>query len=64
MEAVNRQNLSLLDELVVQEYMNPQLKIQSLEDLKQVLRRQYKGFTDVHRFRFMVGRKAETELLD
>jgi len=49
MEAVNSQNLDLLDDLLVQEYANPQLKIQSREDLKQVLRRQYIGVPDVHR---------------
>ncbi|MHA2379850.1 MAG: ester cyclase [Candidatus Thorarchaeota archaeon] len=49
MEAVNKQDLSLLDDLIVPEYVNPQLQVQSLEDLKQVLRMQYKGMPDVHR---------------
>ncbi|MGD2072806.1 MAG: ester cyclase [Candidatus Thorarchaeota archaeon] len=49
MEAVNKQDLEALDDLIVPEYVNPQLKIHRLEDLKQVLRRQYKGFPDVHR---------------
>lgn len=49
MDAVNKQDLSLLDDLVVPEYVNPQLKIGSLEDLKEVLKMQYKGFPDVHR---------------
>ncbi len=49
MEAVNSQDLSLLDDLVVPEYENPQLKIRSLEDLKEVLSMQYRGFPDVHR---------------
>jgi predicted ester cyclase len=49
MEAVNKQDLEMLDELIVPEYVNPQLKVWSLEDLKQVLRRQYAGFPDIHR---------------
>jgi steroid delta-isomerase-like uncharacterized protein len=49
MEAVNKQDMRLLDNLVAAEYLNPQLKMQSREDLKQILRRQYKGFPDVHR---------------
>jgi predicted ester cyclase len=49
MEAVNSQDLDLLDDLLIPEYSNTQLKIQSREDLKQVLRRQYKGVPDVHR---------------
>jgi predicted ester cyclase len=49
MDAVNKQNLGLLDDLVVPEYVNQQLKVRSREDLKQILRRQYRGFPDVHR---------------
>ena len=49
MEAVNKQDMKLLDDLVVPEYVNQPLKVQSREDLKQILRRQYKGFPDVHR---------------
>ncbi|MHA2161334.1 MAG: ester cyclase [Candidatus Thorarchaeota archaeon] len=49
MEAVNSQNLDLLDDLLVPDYKNPQLRVHSLEDLKQILRRQYKGVPDVHR---------------
>ncbi len=49
MEAVNKQDLGLLDALVVPEYVNQQLKVRSREDLKQILRRQYRGFPDVHR---------------
>lgn len=49
MEAVNNQDLGLLDDLVVPEYVNQQLKVRSREDLKQILRRQYIGFPDVHR---------------
>ncbi|TFH04505.1 MAG: ester cyclase [Candidatus Thorarchaeota archaeon] len=49
MEAVNKQDLDALDDLLVPEYMNKQLKLQSREDLKEILRRQYKGMPDVHR---------------
>ncbi|MHA2287085.1 MAG: hypothetical protein ACXABZ_14585, partial [Candidatus Thorarchaeota archaeon] len=49
MEAVNSQNLDLLDDLLIPDYKNPQLRVHSLEDLKQILRRQYKGVPDVHR---------------
>jgi predicted ester cyclase len=49
MEAVNKQDFALLDELVVPDYVNQQLKVRSREDLKQILRRQYAGFPDVHR---------------
>jgi predicted ester cyclase len=49
MEAVNSQDLDLLDDLLVPDYKNPQLRVQSLEDLKQILRNQYKGVPDVQR---------------
>ena len=49
MEAVNKQDLGLLDDLVVPEYVNRQLQVRSREDLKQILTRQYIGFPDVHR---------------
>jgi len=49
MEAVNKKDLGLLDDLVIPEYVNKQLKVRSREDLKQILRRQYSGFPDVHR---------------
>ncbi|MHA1964063.1 MAG: ester cyclase [Candidatus Thorarchaeota archaeon] len=49
MEAVNSQNLDLLDDLLVPEYVNKQLKVQSREDLKEILRRQNEGVPDVHR---------------
>ncbi|MFW9861958.1 MAG: ester cyclase [Candidatus Thorarchaeota archaeon] len=49
MKAVNNQDLSLLDELLVPDYVNKQLEVNSLEDLKEVLRRQYAGFPDIHR---------------
>ena len=44
-----RQDLDLLDDLVVPEYVNHQLKLQGREDLKEILRRQYGGLPDVHR---------------
>ncbi|MBD3206936.1 ester cyclase [Candidatus Bathyarchaeota archaeon] len=49
MKAVNEQDMGSLDELVIPEYVNHQLKVGSREDLKQILRRQYTGFPDVHR---------------
>ncbi len=49
MDIVNKQNLDLLDDLVVPEYVNHQLQIKNREDLKQILSRQYAGFPDVHR---------------
>ncbi|MFX1416851.1 MAG: ester cyclase [Promethearchaeota archaeon] len=49
MEIVNMQNPDLLDDLLIPEYVNEQLKIQSREDLKEVLRRQYIGFPDIFR---------------
>jgi predicted ester cyclase len=49
MEAVNNQDMELLDDLVAIEYVNQQLKVQNREDLKEILRRQYSGFPDVHR---------------
>ena len=49
LDAVNKQDLGLLDDLVVPEYVNQQLQVRSREDLKQILRRQYRGFPDVHR---------------
>ena len=49
MEIVNSQDLDLLDDLVVPEYVNKQLKVQSREDLKEILRRQNEGVPDVHR---------------
>jgi predicted ester cyclase len=49
MEVVNQKNIKLLDDLVAPGYVNKQLKVRSREDLKEILRRQYKGFPDVHR---------------
>ena len=48
-EAVNKQDLALLDELVVPDYVNRQLRVRSRDDFKQILRRQYAGFPDIHR---------------
>ncbi|MHA2002778.1 MAG: ester cyclase [Candidatus Thorarchaeota archaeon] len=49
MEIVNGQDLDALDDLLVPDYVNKQLKIQGREDLKEILRRQYEGMPDVHR---------------
>ena len=49
MEIVNNQDLEALDDLLVPDYVNKQLKLQSREDLKNILRRQYEGLPDVHR---------------
>jgi predicted ester cyclase len=49
MKAVNNQDFEALDDLLVPDYVNKQLKLQSREDLKEILRRQYTGFPDVHR---------------
>ncbi len=49
MEVVNKQDLRLLDDLVVPEYVNPQLKVRNREDLKEILSMQYRGMPDVSR---------------
>ena len=49
MDVVNSQDLDALDDLLVPDYVNKQLKLQSREDLKEILRRQYIGVPDVHR---------------
>ncbi|MHA2067687.1 MAG: ester cyclase [Candidatus Thorarchaeota archaeon] len=49
MEIVNSQDLDRLDDLLIPEYENKQLQLQSREDLKEILRRQYEGLPDVHR---------------
>jgi predicted ester cyclase len=49
MAAVNAQDLSALDELLVPDYINQQLEIRNREDLKDILRRQFQGLPDVHR---------------
>ncbi len=49
MEAVNKQDLRLLDDLVVPEYVNPQLQVRNRGDLKLILSMQYRGVPDVHR---------------
>jgi predicted ester cyclase len=49
MEIVNKQDLRLLDDLLVPKYVNLQLKIHNREDLKEVLNMQYRGMPDVHR---------------
>ena len=49
LEAVNKQNLSLLDDLLAPNYGNKTLGLKGREDLKKLLRVQYEGFPDVHR---------------
>ncbi|MFX1580057.1 MAG: ester cyclase [Promethearchaeota archaeon] len=49
MEVVNNHNLALLDDLVVSDYVNQQMRIRTIEDFKEVLREQYRGFPDIHR---------------
>ncbi|MHA2059482.1 MAG: ester cyclase [Candidatus Ranarchaeia archaeon] len=49
MAAVNAQDLSALDKLLVPDYINQQLEIRNREDLKDILRRQFQGLPDVHR---------------
>ena len=49
MEIVNGQNPELLDSLLSPDYVNKQLEVHSREDLKDVLRRQYRGFPDIER---------------
>jgi predicted ester cyclase len=49
MEAVNKKDFALLDELVVPNYANPTMGIQSREEFKRLLSAQYGGFPDVYR---------------
>ncbi len=49
MEAVNNHDLAALDDLVVSDYVNQQMRIGNIEEFKAVLHEQYKGFPDVHR---------------
>jgi predicted ester cyclase len=49
LEAVNKQDLSLLDDFLAPDYGNKTLKLKGREDLKKLLRVQYEGFPDVHR---------------
>lgn len=49
MEAVNNHDLTALDDLVVSDYVNQQMRIRNIEEFKAVLREQYRGFPDVHR---------------
>ena len=49
LDAVNRQDLDAIDDLVVPEYVNHPMQLKSREDLKQILSRQYRGLPDIHR---------------
>ena len=49
MEAVNKKDFTLLDEVVVPNYANPTMGIQSREEFKRLLSAQYTGFPDVYR---------------
>jgi len=49
LDAINKQDLARLDDLLVPNYKNQTLRLKSLEDLKQLLRIQYRGFPSVHR---------------
>jgi predicted ester cyclase len=49
LEAVNKQDLAALDDLLSPDYVNQTLRLKSPEELKQLLRVQYGGFPDVHR---------------
>jgi len=47
-EAYNKQNLDVLDELFVPEYVDHVLQLRSLESFKQFSTKFYKGFPDTH----------------
>lgn len=47
-EAYNKKNLDLLDDLFAQDYVDHILKIQNLESLKQNFNDFFKGFPDTH----------------
>ncbi|MFW9806822.1 MAG: ester cyclase [Candidatus Thorarchaeota archaeon] len=49
MDAVNNQDLAALDNLIVAEYVNQQMRIGNIDEFKAVLREQYRGFPDIHR---------------
>ena len=49
MDAVNNHDLAALDDLIVSEYVNQQMRIGNIEEFKAVLLEQYRGFPDVHR---------------
>jgi steroid delta-isomerase-like uncharacterized protein len=48
-EAVNKQDLALLDDLVVRDYVNQTMRMTNREAFKKTLNIQYGGFPDVHR---------------
>jgi len=49
LEAINKQDLALLDDLVVPEYVNLTMQLRSREEFKQFLSLQFRGFPDLHR---------------
>lgn len=48
MEAVNKQNLASLDELMAPDYVDNTLQQKGLESFKQSVTMLYKGFPDIH----------------
>jgi predicted ester cyclase len=48
-DAVNSQNIDLLDEIVTKDYSNPSMNIHSLEDFKNILKMQSRAFSDLKR---------------
>jgi predicted ester cyclase len=49
LEAVNNQDLKVLDDLVIPDYINQTMRLASREEFKKTLSMQYSGFPDVHR---------------
>jgi len=47
-EALNKKNLALLDELMAPDYVDHTHQIQGLEGMKQVIEEESKGFSDFH----------------
>jgi len=47
-EAINKRNLALLDELIAQDFSYPTHQIQGLEVMKQIMEEERKGFPDWH----------------
>lgn len=49
LEAVNNQDLAVLDDLVIPDYVNQTMRLTSREEFKKALSAQFSGFPDVHR---------------
>jgi len=47
-EAINNQDLPLLDELIAPDYLRHSRQLEGLEDLKRALTTMYSGFPDLH----------------